>query len=262
MLKTPGTPYWQRPDNRSGSRGCHRRQRFREGSACTASGSVAAPATSVALRDPQAGCGHRRRARIGGPNDLMPKTTDVSIGIPAGFSPNGATIELRSGSQVRRDHHAQQCRETVVSCRRVRFVVWEPACRRSLGRGADLLRPSGFHDREAKAQQVCALQIACKQASTTHIPPLLHALEFLLGQSLVAETNSRARLIIAVRQTIARCPAEPEIYVQRPRSAFQQRGSAPGETPAREVAGDVSCRSLLAGDFVGAQTCCALASRS
>ncbi len=99
-LKTPGTPYWQRPDlgidvndvkvdGRSVSVRVH------------SLGSVAAPASTIAIRS--------RDGRIvataavppiAAPVDLLPKSVDVRLNLPAVASLDGASVELDPEHQI------------------------------------------------------------------------------------------------------------------------------------------------------------------
>jgi hypothetical protein len=99
-LKTPGTPYWARPDL-----GLDREDVVARGDAVRVRvhslGSVSAPASSVALRD-AAGkiVASAAVPPLDAPNDLIPKTTDVTLALPAGFSAAGATVELDPDHQL------------------------------------------------------------------------------------------------------------------------------------------------------------------
>jgi len=93
-LKTPGTPYWQRPD--LGIDPQDVTVRGREVHVKVHSlGSVPAPATTIAVRDASG----RTLATapvpaLAAPNDLLPKTTDVSLTLPAGATTAGASVEI------------------------------------------------------------------------------------------------------------------------------------------------------------------------
>jgi hypothetical protein len=93
-LKTPGTPYWSRPDlgisslDVSVSAGqVHVKVH--------SLGSVPAPASSVAVRD---AAGHVLATSaipaLAAPIDLVPKTADVVISLPAGSQLTGGSVEL------------------------------------------------------------------------------------------------------------------------------------------------------------------------
>lgn len=93
-LKTPGTPYWQRPDVGIdpqdvviGDGAVHIRVH--------SLGSVPAPASTVAVRD-AAGkvIATANVPAIAAPVDLIPKYAEVNLTIPAGASLSGATVEL------------------------------------------------------------------------------------------------------------------------------------------------------------------------
>ncbi|HVS50991.1 MAG TPA: LamG-like jellyroll fold domain-containing protein [Opitutaceae bacterium] len=99
-LKTPGTPYWSRPDlgldaNDVALRGNALHVRVHS------LGSVAAPASSLALRN-AAGKVVATAAvpALDAPNDLLPKTAEVTLPLPAGFSSTGATVELDPDHQL------------------------------------------------------------------------------------------------------------------------------------------------------------------
>ena len=93
-LKTPGTPYWSRPDL-----GLDREDVTRTAAGLRVKihslGSVPSPATTVALRD-RAGqiVATATIPALAAPLDLFPKTTEVTLPLPAGFSLPGATVEL------------------------------------------------------------------------------------------------------------------------------------------------------------------------
>lgn len=99
-LKTPGTPYWQRPDV-----GIERQDVTQTGSALQVRvhslGSVAAPATTLVVRD-IAGkvIATASVPALPAPLDLVPKTTDVSLALPSGASLTGATVELDPNHQL------------------------------------------------------------------------------------------------------------------------------------------------------------------
>ena len=93
-LKTPGTPYWQRPDlglDPSDVRIDGRSVKVRIHSL----GSVDAPASTLAIRD------HTGRIvatagvpPIPAPVDLFPKTTEIQLTLPANANVEGGSIEL------------------------------------------------------------------------------------------------------------------------------------------------------------------------
>ena len=93
-LKTPGTPYWQRPDlgldpQDVTVRGREVRVKIHS------LGSVPTPATTVTVRD----AAGRTLATatvpaLAAPLDLMPKTTEVSLTLPAGATTTGGRVEI------------------------------------------------------------------------------------------------------------------------------------------------------------------------
>lgn len=93
-LKTPGTPYWQRPDlgidpQDVTVRGREVRVKIHS------LGSVPAPATTVAVRDASGRIlATAAVPALAAPLDLMPKTTEVSLTLPAGATTNGARVEI------------------------------------------------------------------------------------------------------------------------------------------------------------------------
>ena len=99
-LKQPGTPYWQRPDV-----GIDRQDVTIEGTKLRVRvhslGSMPAPATTIALRDATGRVlGTANVPPIAAPIDLIPKTADVTVDIPAGASVAGATVELDPDHRV------------------------------------------------------------------------------------------------------------------------------------------------------------------
>lgn len=93
-LKTAGTPYWQRPDlglDRADIRVAGRDVHVRVHSL----GSVASPASSIALRD-SAGrlLSSVAIPALEAPNDLVPKTADILLPLPAGSSTTGTRVEI------------------------------------------------------------------------------------------------------------------------------------------------------------------------
>jgi hypothetical protein len=96
-LKTPGTPYWQRPDL-----GLSREDVTVEGGTVKVRvhslGSVAAPASQLAFQDASG----RIVATAGipalpAPVDLWPKTADVVLRLPPGVSAEGGSVEIDPG---------------------------------------------------------------------------------------------------------------------------------------------------------------------
>ncbi len=96
-LKTPGTPYWQRPDL-----GLSREDIAVEGGAVKVRvhslGSVDAPASQLAFRDASG----RIVATAGipalpAPLDLFPRTADVILTLPGGVSAEGGSVEIDPG---------------------------------------------------------------------------------------------------------------------------------------------------------------------
>ena len=99
-LKTPGKPYWQRPDL-----GISREDVVVDGRTLHVKihslGSVEAPATMVVFRDAS---GHviatTPVAALAAPIDLVPKTLDVNLTLPAGVSSAGGSVEIDPDHQV------------------------------------------------------------------------------------------------------------------------------------------------------------------
>jgi hypothetical protein len=93
-LKTPGTPYWSRPDlglDREDVTRTNAGLRVRIHSL----GSVPAPASTVALRDATGKIlATAAVPALEAPLDLHPRTTEVTLAIPAGASLTGAADEL------------------------------------------------------------------------------------------------------------------------------------------------------------------------
>ena len=93
-LKTPGPPYWSRPDL-----GLDRQDVTRTADGLRVRvhslGSVPAPATTVAVRD-----AHGRILAtavvpaLEAPNDLRPRTVEVSLAVPTGTALTGASVEV------------------------------------------------------------------------------------------------------------------------------------------------------------------------
>jgi len=93
-LKTPGTPYWSRPDL-----GLDRADVTRTSAGLQVRvhslGSVPVPASTVALRDARGKViATAAVPALDAPHDLRPRTTDVGLTFPAGTSLTGATVEL------------------------------------------------------------------------------------------------------------------------------------------------------------------------
>ena len=93
-LKTPGTPYWQRPDLGIDPQDVTARGREVHVKVHSI-GSVAAPATTIAVRDAS---GHILATApvpaLAAPVDLLPKIAEVSLTLPAGTSTAGLSVEL------------------------------------------------------------------------------------------------------------------------------------------------------------------------
>jgi hypothetical protein len=93
-LKTPGTPYWQRPDL-----GLSREDITVEGSAVKVRvhslGSVGAPASQLAFRDASGQVVATAQVpALAAPLDLYPRTADVVLTLPAGVSAAGGSVEI------------------------------------------------------------------------------------------------------------------------------------------------------------------------
>ncbi len=93
-LKTPGVPYWSRPDL-----GICADDVQRSGSALHVTvhslGAIPAPETQLALRDRTGRVlATAKTPALAAPIDLNPKTAEVSLTIPAGADLSGATLEL------------------------------------------------------------------------------------------------------------------------------------------------------------------------
>jgi len=93
-LKTPGTPYWKRSDI-----GISREDVVIEGRTVQVKvhslGSVDSPATTLVLRDAAGRVkGTAPIPPIAAPVDLQPKSVEVRVMLPEGFSLNGGSIEL------------------------------------------------------------------------------------------------------------------------------------------------------------------------
>ena len=93
-LKTPGTPYWSRPDLGISSEDI---TRTATGLRVTVHslGSVPAPATTLALRN-AAGkiLATAPVPALAAPNDLLPKTAEVTLTFPVGTSLEGTTVTI------------------------------------------------------------------------------------------------------------------------------------------------------------------------
>ncbi|MBI5767283.1 MAG: LamG domain-containing protein [Verrucomicrobia bacterium] len=99
-LKTPGTPYWSRPDL-----GLDREDVTRTGDTLRVRvhslGSVAAPASAIALRDATGKTiATATTPALEAPLDLHPRTAEVTLTIPAGANLTGATVELDPEHQL------------------------------------------------------------------------------------------------------------------------------------------------------------------
>ncbi len=93
-LKTPGTPYWQRPDL-----GLDPSDIARTATGLTIKihslGSTPTGATPLVIRNAAGAIVARATIPpLAAPNDLLPKTVDVAFPLPADFSAAGATIEI------------------------------------------------------------------------------------------------------------------------------------------------------------------------
>jgi hypothetical protein len=93
-LKTPGTPYWERPDlglDRDDVQVQGREVRVRVHSL----GSVPSPETTVVFRD-RAGkiIATEKIGPLPGPVDLHPKTTDIVLTLPEGAEAAGGVVEI------------------------------------------------------------------------------------------------------------------------------------------------------------------------
>ncbi len=101
-LKTPGTPYWQRPDL-----GIDPQDVAVHGNAVHVRvhslGSVPASATTVAVRDTQGKIiATANVPALAAPVDLVPKTTDVTLALPAGATVGHGSVEIDP------DHHVEE----------------------------------------------------------------------------------------------------------------------------------------------------------
>jgi hypothetical protein len=99
-LKTPGTPYWERPDLGVSSddvqvRGREVRVRIHS------LGSVPSSATTVVFRNRQGSVvATEKVSSIAAPVDLNPKTTEVVLTLPEGVDINGGTVEIDPDHRV------------------------------------------------------------------------------------------------------------------------------------------------------------------
>lgn len=99
-LKTPGKPYWERPDL-----GIDPEDVAMQGNTVHVRvhslGSVPAAATSVAVRDAQGKIiATGNVPALAAPVDLVPKTVDVTIALPAGATLEHGSVEIDPGHQV------------------------------------------------------------------------------------------------------------------------------------------------------------------
>jgi hypothetical protein len=93
-LKTPGAPYWERPDlglNREDVQVQGREVRVRVHSL----GSVPSPETTVVFRDPAGKIiATGKVGPLPAPVDLYPKTTDIVLTLPEGVEATGGAVEI------------------------------------------------------------------------------------------------------------------------------------------------------------------------
>ena len=93
-LKTPGTPYWQRPDlgvGRDDVQVHGREVRVRVHSL----GSVPSPATTVVFRNREGSIVATEEVpSIPAPVDLLPKTVEIGLTLPEGGDATGGTVEI------------------------------------------------------------------------------------------------------------------------------------------------------------------------
>jgi hypothetical protein len=99
-LKTPGTPYWQRPDLGVGPEDIQvngREVRVRIHNL----GSVPSPSTTVALRNRDGVViATGKVPSIPAPVDLLPKTTEAIMRVPEGTEPISGTVEIDPDRQI------------------------------------------------------------------------------------------------------------------------------------------------------------------
>ncbi len=99
-LKTPGTPYWQRPDLGIDPQDVvieNGMLRVRVHSL----GSIRAPASKIAVRDATGRVlATAEVPALAAPVDLQPKTADVTFALPAGASLSGGAVEIDPGHQI------------------------------------------------------------------------------------------------------------------------------------------------------------------
>jgi len=95
-LKTPGTPYWQRPDLGISREditvvpGDHALRVI-----VHSLGSVPSPATRIGFRDAQGRLvATSNLGPIDAPVDLIPRTAEVGITLPVGMTPDGGSVEI------------------------------------------------------------------------------------------------------------------------------------------------------------------------
>ncbi|MDB6114719.1 MAG: hypothetical protein JWQ62_1664, partial [Lacunisphaera sp.] len=93
-LKTPGTPYWSRPDL-----GLDPEDVIIKGRDVSVTvhslGAVPSPETSVALRDASGRVlAVEKLSSLAAPTDLQPKTATVTLHLPAGADAHGGTVEI------------------------------------------------------------------------------------------------------------------------------------------------------------------------
>jgi hypothetical protein len=99
-LKTPGKPYWERPDlgiDREDIEVAGRGLRVRVHSL----GSVPSPETTVALRDRTGKIiATEKVGPLPAPVDLYPKTMDIGLTLPEGVEATGGTVEIDPDHQL------------------------------------------------------------------------------------------------------------------------------------------------------------------
>jgi hypothetical protein len=99
-LKTPGTPYWSRPDL-----GLDPEDVVVHGREVQVTvhslGAVAAPATEISFRDATGKViATGQTPELAAPTDLKPKTAVVTLTLPAGVAVAGGTVEIDAGHQL------------------------------------------------------------------------------------------------------------------------------------------------------------------